>query len=132
MLAMAAFLTEAGAEGRCGHLDDPTLLCLSEVIGAEVLTPEGRRLGTITDLLFERTTGSVEEVAVGAARYPISALLSGARPGQVVLEPPGTSSAGGTAPQPLAARKDLVRASHVVSPGAVTVDVLQGRVRPAP
>ena len=129
MLAMAAFLTGAGAEGTYG--DDPTVLRLSEVIGIEVLTPEGRRLGTITDLLFERTSGSVEEVAVGAARYPISALLSGARPGQVVLESSWTSSAGGSALLPLSAGKDLVRASRVASPEAVTVDLLQGRVRPA-
>jgi sporulation protein YlmC with PRC-barrel domain len=128
MLAMAAFLTGAGAEGTYG--DDPTVLRLSEVIGIEVLTPEGRRLGTITDLLVERTSGSVEEVAVGAARYPISALLSGARPGQVVLELPWSSSAGGSA-QSHSAGKDLVRASRVASPEAVTVDLLQGRVRPA-
>ena len=128
MLAMAAFLTGAGAEGTYG--DDPTVLRLSEVIGIEVLTPEGRRLGTITDLLFERTSGSVEEVAVGAARYPISALLSGARPGQVVLELPWSSSAGASA-LPRSAGKDLVRASRVASPEAVTVDLLQGRVRPA-
>jgi sporulation protein YlmC with PRC-barrel domain len=128
MLAMAGFLTGAAAEGTYG--DDPTVLRMSEVVGIEVLTPEGRRLGTITDLLIERTSGSVEEVAVGAARYPIGALVSGARPGQVVLEPPGASSAGGTALLPPSAGKDLVRASRVASPEVLTVDLLQGRVRP--
>ena len=126
IVAMTAFLTGAGAEGMDGHRDEPMAMRLSEVIGIEVLTPEGRRLGTITDLLFEGTTGSVREIAVGAARYPISALLSGTTPRQVVVESASTSSGGATVPS----TAKLSRASRIGSPEVVTVDLLRGRVRP--
>lgn len=132
LLATLAFLADAGAEGTYGHLYEPGALHLSEIIGMEVLTPDGRRLGTITDLYFDGASGAVEEVAIGAARYPIGALFSADEPGQVLLEPPRSSSAGGTALLPLAAPKRLSQASRELgSPEAVIIDLLQGRVRPA-
>jgi sporulation protein YlmC with PRC-barrel domain len=118
--------------GLYGHLYEPGALRMSEIIGMEVVTPEGQRLGRITDLYFDRANGGVEEVAVGGARYPVSALLSGEEPGQVILEPPLASSAGATALLPLSAGKGLSRASRELgSPDAIIVDLLQGRVRPA-
>jgi sporulation protein YlmC with PRC-barrel domain len=131
LFASFVFVANAGAEGLYGHLYEPGPLRLNEIIGMEVLTPEGRRLGRVTDLLFDRATGEVREVAVGGARYPVSALLSGDEPGQVLLEPPLASSAGATALLPLSAGKGLSRASRELgSPDAIIVDLLQGRVRP--
>jgi sporulation protein YlmC with PRC-barrel domain len=101
---------------------------LSEIIGMEVLTPEGRRLGTITDLYFDSANGSVEEIAVGAARYPVRALLSGDAPGQVLVVPTAAAAAGGTAQ--LTGKETLSRASREAGPpDAVVVDLLQGRLR---
>jgi sporulation protein YlmC with PRC-barrel domain len=131
-LASLAFLANAGAEGLYGHLHEPASLHLSEIIGMEMVTPEGRRLGRITDLYFDRASGEVHEVAVGAARYPVSALVSGDEPRQVVFEPPFAASAGASAFLPLSAGKSLTRASRELGPPeAVVVDLLQGRVRPA-
>jgi sporulation protein YlmC with PRC-barrel domain len=131
-LASLAFLANAGAEGLYGHLYEPATLHLNEIIGMEVVTPEGRRLGRITELYFDRASGEVHEVALGATRYPISGLVSGDEPGQVVFEPPFTASAGATAFLPLSTGKRLSRASRELGPPeAVVVDLLQARVRHA-
>jgi sporulation protein YlmC with PRC-barrel domain len=131
-LASLAFLANAGAEGLYGHLYEAATPHLNEIIGMEVLTPEGRRLGRITDLYFDRASGEVHEVAVGATSYPVSALVSGDEPGQVVFEPPFAASAGATAFLPRSAGERLSRASRELGPPeAVVVDLLQGRVRPA-
>ena len=119
LLGTLAFLANAGAQVMDQSLPEPGAMRLSEIIGMEVLTPEGRRLGTITDLYFDGRNGRVEEIAVGATRYPVGALLSGDAPRQVLL----------VASQP-AAEKTLSRASREApSPEGVTVDLLQGRLR---
>src|SRR5262245_55258142 len=95
LLGTLAFVANASAQ----DVDRPWpgAMRLSEIIGMEVLTPEGQRLGTITDLYFDSVSGSIEEIAVGAARYPVSALLSGDAPGQVLVVPTATAAVGGTA-----------------------------------
>jgi sporulation protein YlmC with PRC-barrel domain len=130
-VASFVFLANAGAEGFYGHLYEPWTLRLSEIIGMEVVTPEGQRLGRVTDLLFDRGTGEVREVAAGSARYPVSGLVSGDEPRQVVFDPPFASSAGGTALLQLSAEKRLSRASRELgSPEEIIVDLKEGRVRP--
>jgi len=136
LLAAFAFLTDASAQGFYGHLYEPVALPLDEIIGMEVLTPEGRPLGRITDLIVERATGIVEEVAVGAARYPVHTLISGDAPGRlVVLELPQAASAGATALLPISAGSHggqaYSRASRELGAREGTaVDLREGRVRP--
>lgn len=133
-----AFLTDASAQGIYGHLYEPGALPLDEIIGMEVLTPEGRPLGRITDLIVERATGTVEEVAVGAARYPVRTLISGDTPGRlVVLELPQAASAGATALLPISAGSERhggqghSRASRDLgTPEGFALDLREGRVRP--
>jgi sporulation protein YlmC with PRC-barrel domain len=135
LIAALAFLVEARAEGRLyDYLYEPGALRLDEIIGMEVLTPEGRRLGRITDLIIERATGMIEAVEVGGARYPLSGLISGDQPGQVVAEfpLPGSASAGATALLPISAGDKSSRASRDLgSPDAIVVDLREGRVRKA-
>jgi len=74
-------------------------------------------------------------VAVGAARYPVSAMVSGDAPRQIVLEPQLASfaSAGASALAPLSDARSLSLASRELgSPDRVFVDLLQGRVRLGP
>jgi sporulation protein YlmC with PRC-barrel domain len=135
LLAALAFIVDARAQSLYGHLYEPGALPLNEIIGMEVVTAEGRGLGRITDLVFDPSTGGIEEVAVGNARYPLSALISGNEPGRVVVEPPLQSSAGATALLPLSAGERLSekfsRASRDLgSPEQIIVDLKQGRVRP--
>ena len=127
LLGTLAFIANAGTQNADRAVSWPGAMRLSEIIGMEVLTPEGRRLGTITDLYFDRANGSVEEIAVGAARYPVRALLSGDAPGQVLVVP---TAAGGTAQRALTGKETLSRASREAGPpDAVVVDLLQGRLR---
>jgi len=138
LVAALAFLSDAGAQGFYGHLYEPGALPLKEVIGMDVVTPAGHRLGKITDLVLDPASGSVEEIAVGSARYPLSTLVSGDAPGGlVVLEPPGEASAGAGALLPLAAGKSLsagrsyFRASRDLGLSEeTTVDLRAGRVQP--
>jgi sporulation protein YlmC with PRC-barrel domain len=134
LVAAAAFVANANAQGSYGDLCGPLVLRLSEIIGIEVLTPEGYPLGRITDLYFDRASGGVEEVAVGAARYPVSALVSGDAPRQIVLEPQLARFASAGASALLASDgKSLSLASREPgSPDRVLVDLLQGRVRLEP
>src|ERR1051325_10099197 len=97
------FIAQARAQGLYGDLHEPDSLPLSEIIGMEVVTTQGRRLGRISDLVFDSATGAIEEIAVGAARYPLSALLSGDEPRRVVVDLPLHSSAGATGLVPLRA-----------------------------
>jgi sporulation protein YlmC with PRC-barrel domain len=130
LLGTLAFLANAGAQDVDRSVSWPRAMRLSEIIGMEVLTPEGRRLGTITDLYFDGANGSVEEIAVGAARYPVSALLSGDAPGQVLIVPTAAATAGGTALRAPTRKETLSRASREAGPpDAVIVDLLQGRLR---
>jgi sporulation protein YlmC with PRC-barrel domain len=134
LLTALAFIADSRAQSLYGHLYEPGVLPLNEIIGMEVVTAEGRRLGRVTDLLFEPVTGEVRALAVGAASYPVSALLSGDEPRQVLVEPPLASSAGATALLSLSAGKfseNFLRASRDLgSPYEIIVDLKEGRIRP--
>jgi len=129
-----AVITQARAQGLYGDLYEPGALPLSEIIGTEVVTTQGGRLGRISDLVFDSATGAIEEVAVGAARYPLSALLSGNEPRRVVIDPPPQSSAGATGLIPLLTRRQPAKppsyASDLGPPEEVIVDLKEGRLRP--
>lgn len=74
-----AFLAQARAEGGLyDYLFEPGGVRLDEVIGLEVVTPEGKTVGRIRDVLFDRATGKVESIALdrNGSTYPVSALLS--------------------------------------------------------
>src|SRR5262245_12396376 len=134
-VAAVAFVANANAQGLYGEIFEPLVLRLSGIIGIEVLTPEGISLGRITDVYFDRASGGVEEVAVGAARYLVSAMVSGDAPRQIVLDPQPASfaSAGASALAPLSDARSLSLASRELgSPDRVFVDLLQGRVRLGP
>lgn len=132
LIAVLALSKGSGAQGLYGYLHEPDALLLEEVIGTEVVTPEGRSLGRITDLLFDRATGRVEEVAVDSARYPLRALVSADRPGQVVLEAlAGEASAGAGALRPISAggEERFARASRELgSSERIIIDLREGRV----
>jgi sporulation protein YlmC with PRC-barrel domain len=137
--AAAAFLADATAQDQYRHLYEPGELRLDEIIGMEVVTAEGRRLGRITDVTFDRATGSIEDVAVGAARYPLSALISDDKPGRVVVrelplvmqELSSESSAGASALLPISTGRKSPRASRELgAPEEIRVDLREGRIRP--
>jgi sporulation protein YlmC with PRC-barrel domain len=134
LFAALAVITQARAQGLYSDLYEPGALPLSEIIGTEVVTTQGSLLGRISDLVFDSATGVIEEVAVGAARYPLSALLSGNEPRRVVIDPPPQSSAGGTGLLPLLTRRPPAEASSYASalgpPEEVIVDLKEGRLRP--
>jgi sporulation protein YlmC with PRC-barrel domain len=129
LLAAIALNGAVHAGGFYDHLYEPGTLRLDEVIGMEVLTPDGRSVGTIRDVLFERTTGAVQSIALDrdGGTYPIRALVSADAPRKVIAEPTFDSSgAGGTALLPSA------------TPGLssalgqeVLIDLRDGRVLPA-
>ena len=131
--ALAVVITQARAQDLYGDLYEPGALPLSEIIGMEVVTDQGRRLGRISDLVFDSATGAIKEVAVGTARYPLSALLSGNEPRRVVIDPTPRSSGGATSLLPHARRQAAeVRsyASNLGPPDEVIVDLKEGRLRP--
>lgn len=136
LFAALAVITQARAQGLYSDLYEPGALPLSEIIGTEVVTTHGSRLGRISDLVFDSATGAIEEVAVGAARYPLSALLSGNEPRRVVIDPPLQGSAGATGLHPLLTRRQPAEASSYASdlgpPEEVLVDLKEGRLRPWP
>jgi sporulation protein YlmC with PRC-barrel domain len=86
---------------------------LSEIIGREVRSPDGRALGPILDVLVDERTGKVEHVLLEGGRpYPVDALKAGPG-GEVLLEPPaGDAAAGGSAAP---AALGLVRASELLT-----------------
>ena len=138
LFAALAVITPARAQGLYSDLYEPGALPLSEIIGTEVVTAQGSLLGRISDLVFDSATGVIEEVAVGAARYPLSALLSGNEPRRVVVDPALQSSGGGTGPlrllTPPSACRGVPEASSYASdlgpPEEVIVDLKEGRLRP--
>ena len=133
LFAALALVTQARAQGLFGDLYEPATLPLSEIIGMEVVTAQGRRLGRISDLVFDSASGAIEEIAVGAARYPLSALLSGDEPRHVVIDPPLQSSGGASGLLPLVARRPAggeSYASDIGPPEDVVVDLEEGRLRP--
>ena len=137
LLAALAVIAQAPAQGLYSDLYEPGALHLSEIIGMEVVTAQGRRLGRISDLVFDSATGAIKEVAVGAARYPLSALLSGNEPRLVVIDPPLQSSAGATGllaltrrPPAEASSAASSYASELGPPEEVIVDLKEGRLRP--
>jgi sporulation protein YlmC with PRC-barrel domain len=125
-----AFLANAGAQDAGHRAAWPAAMRLNEIIGiVEVLTPEGRSLGPITDLYFDPANGTIQEIAVGANRFPVSALLSGDAPGQVLIVPTAAAAAGGTALRARTGKEALSPASREGGPDSVIVDLLQGRLR---
>ena len=129
LLAALVLIADARAQGMYGRFLEAGTRGRRDVIGMEVLTPEGRSLGRISDVLVERETGRVEEIAVGSASYPVSALLSGDRPGEVVVrEMPFSSSAGASALLPGPTRA-LLRASRDYGGGDAVIDLRDGRLR---
>ncbi len=133
LLAALSVLTQARAQGLYSDLYEPGALHLSEIIGMEVVTAQGQRLGRISDLVFDSASGVIEEVAVGAARYPLSALLSGNEPRLVVIDPPLQASAGATGLLALTRRQPAEASSYASElgpPEEIIVDLKEGRLRP--
>lgn len=135
LFAALAVVTQARAQGFYSDLYEPGALPLSEIIGIEVFTTQGGPLGRISDLVIDSATGAIEEIAVGAARYPLSALLSGNEARRVVVNPLPQSSAGGTGlltltGRPPAAASSSSYASDLGPPEEVIVDLKEGRLRP--
>jgi len=136
LFAALAVVTQARAQGLYSDLYEPGALPLSEIIGIEVFTTQGGALGRISDLVIDSATGAIEEIAVGAARYPLSALLSGNEARRVIVDPLPQSSAGGTGllaltrrPPPAAASSSWY-ASDLGPPEDMIVDLKEGRLRP--
>jgi sporulation protein YlmC with PRC-barrel domain len=127
-----AVITQARAQGLYSDLYEPSDLPLSEIIGIEVFTAQGGALGRISDLVIDSATGAIEEIAVGAARYPLNALLSANEARRVVVDPPPQSSAGGTGLVALGPRASTASsyASDLGPPERVIVDLIEGRLRP--
>ena len=133
LLAALAVITQARAQGLYSDLYEPGALPLSEIIGMEVVTPQGSRLGRISDLVFDSATGAIQEVAIGAARYPLSALLSSNEPRRVVIDPPPQSSAGATGLLALTRSQPAEASSHASDlglPEEIIVDLKEGRLLP--
>ena len=134
LFAALAIITQARAQGLYSDLYEPGALSLSEIIGTEVVTTQGSRLGRISDLVFDSATGVIEEIAVGAARYPLSSLLSGNEPRRVVIDPALQSSGGATGLIALLTRRQPAKPSSYASdlgpPEEVIVDLKEGRLRP--
>jgi sporulation protein YlmC with PRC-barrel domain len=124
---MPALVAQAHAEGLYERLFEPRTMPVEEVIGMHVLTPDGRVLGRIREVLFDRNTGKVESIAVdgAGATYPVSALLSSDAPGTVIVEPLLDFSSGGASALLVAPREPL---SSAKGPGLV-IDLQAGRVR---
>jgi sporulation protein YlmC with PRC-barrel domain len=132
LLAALAFVSEARAEGGLyDYLFEPGALRLNEVIGMEVVTPEGKSLGKISDLLFDRRTDKVERVDLENGSYPVKALVSGDKPGQVVVEVPFRSSGGASALLPATAKPLSPATRELGSPDELVLDLREGRIRPA-
>jgi sporulation protein YlmC with PRC-barrel domain len=130
VLIAALFLSGPARAGSLyDHLYEPGALRLDEVIGMEVVTPDGRSVGTIQDVLFDRTTGAVQAIALDrdAATYPISALVSADAPGKVHVEPIFDSSSGGGS----ALAPSRTRSVSGARGQSLVIDLRDGRVRPA-
>jgi len=131
LFAALAVVTQVRAEGLYSDLYEPSALPLSEIIGIEVFTAQGGALGRISDLVIDSATGAIEEIAVGATHYPLSALLSGNEARRVVVDPLAQSSAGGTGVVALGRRPSASSyASDLGPPEGVIVDLIEGRLRP--
>ena len=126
LVATLAILTVAAAQGLFSHLAEAEALTLDQIIGTPVVTPEGRRVGRIDDLLYEAATGKVVEVEINAQRFPVHALVSSDKPGEVVLDRPAAASGGSSALLPGVATPAFSRASR--APGKVRVSLPEGRV----
>ena len=134
LVAMLAVLMQARADGRLYEpLLDPASVPLSDVLGMTVRTPDGRRLGTIRDLLFDRATGKVEQVMLEYTSYPIDALVASERPREIILDLTfaGLASVGATA-LVAQAQQPLSRASREGGGSAgLVVDLRDGRLKSA-
>jgi len=133
LFAALAIVTQARAQGFYSDFYEPGAVPLSEIIGIEVFTTQGGPLGRISDLVIDAATGAIEEITVGAARYPLSALLSGNEARRVVVDPLPQSSAGGTGLLALTRRPSTAASSYASDlgpPEEVLVDLKEGRLRP--
>jgi sporulation protein YlmC with PRC-barrel domain len=129
LVAALAFVGQARAEGFYAHLFEPGTLRVDEVIGMEVITREGKTLGRIHDVLFDRASGSIDSIALDGAgqRYSVSSLLSSDLPGKVIVEPPvdfASAGASGLLSAPSAQSLSSARGE------ALLIDLRDGRVRP--
>ena len=126
LVAAAAFIANAGAEGLYSHLYEPESVSVESVIGMEVVTPTGELLGRIREVLFDRATGKVEGVALdrSALPYPIDTLVSADAGRRVIAEPLLEAASGGAS----ALRSAPVRS--VAGSRGLVIDLREGRVRP--
>jgi sporulation protein YlmC with PRC-barrel domain len=114
----------------------PESLPLDRIIGTPVQSTRGEPLGSIKDLVIDRSTGKVEYVAIerpgGQADvviHPVGALVAGER-GEMLLDPDyGVSSAAGASAPGLRhafATRDLGASEDLV------LDLPEGKVGFAP
>ena len=128
LVAALAFASSAYAEGFFAHLFEPETLALDEVIGMEVVSTQGKSLGRIRDVLYDRSTGAIEVIALDGAgeRYPMNAFVSADSPGKVLIEPPPDMSSAGATTLLVAPLPALSSARGE----PVLIDLRAGRLRP--
>ena len=128
LVAAFAFLPAVYAEGFYAHLFEPETLRLDDVIGMEVVSTEGKSLGRIGDVLYDRSTGVIDSIALDGPgeRYPVSAFVSADSPGKVLVDPPPESSSAG--PSTLLAAP--LRALSSAKGEPLLIDLRAGRLRP--
>ena len=135
LFAMLAFAEARAEEAFFGHLYDPSSIPVSEVLGMEVRSPDGRSLGRVRDLLYHPGTGEVEQVLLEHSSYPVSALVASEQPDELIIEPPfaGLASAGASAlagDKQSQAQAPLARASRrVAPPQEPVIDLRDGRLQ---
>jgi hypothetical protein len=124
-IAAAVFLAEAGADNLFRDLHEPHDLAVDSVIGMEVVTPDGERLGKIEAILFDRETGKVEAIALDrdGVTYPAASLLSADTPGRVIAEPFLDPASAGATAVGFAPARTLLKASGQF------IDLREGRIR---
>jgi sporulation protein YlmC with PRC-barrel domain len=111
LFLLSALCTASAPPAVAAPADDG--MRLSEIIGREVRSHDGRPLGPILDVLVDRRTGKVEHVLLEGGRpYPVDALKAG-QDGEVLLEAPTGDAATGASAAPSAL--DLLRASELLT-----------------
>jgi hypothetical protein len=125
LVAAAAFLPGAAAEGLFDHLYEPGTLRVEDVVGMEVVAPDGAPAGIIQELLFDLASGRIESIALDhGATYPVGALVSSSTAGRVIAEP---------VLEPASAGASALRPAQVRSPSRAReglIDLREGRLRP--
>ena len=125
LLAAFAFIADAGADGLFGHLLEPGVLRVDQVIGTRVVAPDGTPIGSIEEVLYDPATGKAVEVGVQGERYPVNALLSGDKSGEVVVDQPASAGASTLMVSPRVER--FSRAAH-----DALVDLTEGLILKGP